>query len=142
MQLRQYLSGEALNAIENLGHSATAYEAAKSRLEQKYGRKRRKVALYLKEIENLKPLRQGIAKDVEKYADVLDVAVINLKEAGRHEELGNGTLYMKLLKKMTEKMLSQYNRWVYKNKKAEGVETLHEWIIQEAEFQTVAVEIL
>ena len=49
---------------------------------------------------------------------------------------------MKLLKKMTEQMLSQYNRWVYENKKAEGMETVHKWIIQEAEFQTVAVEIL
>ena len=61
----------------------------------------------------------------------------HFKEAGWHEELGNGILYMKLLKKMTEQMLSQYNRWVYENKKVEGVET-----IQEAEFQTVAVEIL
>ena len=29
LQLRQCLSGEALSVIENLGHSATAYEAAK-----------------------------------------------------------------------------------------------------------------
>ena len=78
----------------------------------------------------MKPLRHGVAKDVEKFADVLDVAVINLKEAGRHEELGNGTLYMRLLKKMTEQMLSQYNRWVYENMKVEGVETLHEWTMQ------------
>ncbi|MCG7879401.1 MAG: hypothetical protein N0C90_24170 [Candidatus Thiodiazotropha endolucinida] len=32
LQLRQYLSGEALAVIDNLGHSATAYEAAKERL--------------------------------------------------------------------------------------------------------------
>ena len=36
LQLRQCLSGEALNVIENLGHSATAYEAAKERLESKF----------------------------------------------------------------------------------------------------------
>ena len=35
LQLRQYLSGNALKVIENLGHSATAYEAAKERLERK-----------------------------------------------------------------------------------------------------------
>ena len=33
LQLMQYLSGDALNVIENLEHSATAYEAAKERLE-------------------------------------------------------------------------------------------------------------
>ena len=47
LQLRQCLSGEALSFIENLGHSATAYEAAKDRLERKYGGKRRQVAIYL-----------------------------------------------------------------------------------------------
>ena len=39
LQLRQYLSGEALAVIENLGHSSAAYEAAKERLERKYGGK-------------------------------------------------------------------------------------------------------
>ena len=39
LQLRQYLSGEALKAIETLGHSASAYQAAKERLERKYGGK-------------------------------------------------------------------------------------------------------
>ena len=90
LQLRQYLSGEALKVIENLGHSATAYEAAKGRLERKYGGKRRKFALYLEEIENLKPLRHGVATDVEKFADVLDVAVINLMEQGGTKSLEMG----------------------------------------------------
>ena len=40
-QLWQYVSGEALTAIENLGSSPAAYEAAKDRLERKYGGKRR-----------------------------------------------------------------------------------------------------
>ena len=37
LQLRQCLSGEALDVIESLGHSAAAYEAAKERLERRYG---------------------------------------------------------------------------------------------------------
>ena len=37
LQLCQYLSGEALKATEALGHSA--YQAAKERLERKYGGK-------------------------------------------------------------------------------------------------------
>ena len=37
LQLRQYLAGEALKSIENLGHSAVAYDAAKERLERKFG---------------------------------------------------------------------------------------------------------
>ena len=37
LQLRQCLAGEALKAIESLGHSAKAYQTAKERLERKFG---------------------------------------------------------------------------------------------------------
>jgi len=37
LQLRQYLSGEALSCIDNLGHFAAAYSEAKERLERKFG---------------------------------------------------------------------------------------------------------
>ena len=37
LQLKKYLSGEALRVVESLGHSPEAYETAKSRLERKYG---------------------------------------------------------------------------------------------------------
>ena len=37
LQLQQCLTGEALKSIENLGYSAAAYEAAKDRLERKFG---------------------------------------------------------------------------------------------------------
>ena len=142
LQLKKCLSGEALAAVESLGHSAKAYEAAKSRLERKFGGQRRQINLYLEELDQFRPIRPGNAKDLDRLADLLDVIVINLKEAGRKEELGNGSLYMKVQKKMTSTMLANYNRWVFEQKKVECVETLREWIIQEAEFQTVAAETL
>ena len=37
LQLKKYLPGEALAAVGSSGHSAEAYEAAKSRLERKFG---------------------------------------------------------------------------------------------------------
>ena len=75
-----------------------------------------------------------------KSADLLDIAVINLKEAGRSAELGDGSLYLKLQKKMTESMLTRYHRWVYENFKIESVETLREWVMQESQFYTIAHE--
>ena len=64
--------------------------------------------LHMDELEYFKPIRVDDAKDVEKFADLLDIAVINLKEENRIEELGNGTFYHKLLKKMPEAMITQY----------------------------------
>ena len=36
-QLKQCLAGQALKAIEGLGHSAAAYRPAKEKLERKFG---------------------------------------------------------------------------------------------------------
>ena len=112
LQLRQYLSGEALKVIENLGHSATAYEAAKERLERKYGGMRRQISIYLEDLEQFRQIRPGNAKDIEQFADLLDLAIINLKKARQHFKLGNGSLYTKLQRKSPEAMLAQTTaRW-------------------------------
>ena len=117
LQLRQCLAGEALRAIEGLGHSATAYHTAKERLDRKFGGQRRQIALYLEEIDNFRPIRPGSSKDTERYADLLDIAIVNLKEANRSEELQDGLLYMKLQKKLPATMLAAYHRWIFENKK-------------------------
>ena len=88
LQLQQHLSGETLKIMEPLGHSATAYEAAIARLERKFGGERRKLALHLDELENIKSLCPGNVENIERFADLLDVSVVNLEEANRHDELG------------------------------------------------------
>ena len=140
LQLRQSLAGDALKAIENLGHSPEAYEVAKERLERKFGGERRQIALHLEELSTIRPIRQGNFKDLEKFADVLDLAVLNLKQNGKEDELGGGYLYSELTKKMNEPLLAQYQRWLSDHKKLGTVLTLRDFIIQEAEYQTVAAE--
>ena len=64
---------------------------------------------------------------------MLDVTVINLREAGRYDDLS-------LCKKLTEAMIAHYHLWILENGRWQSVETLREFITQEAEFQTVASE--
>ncbi|CAB4021266.1 Hypothetical predicted protein, partial [Paramuricea clavata] len=140
LQLRQCLSGEALRTIQNLGKSAASYEAAKTRLERKFGGQRRKIALYLEQLERLKPMQDENPKELEKIADILDIVIVNLKEADRDEELGNGVLYVTLQKKLTEPLLVRYHRWIYENRRIESVLSLRDWMLQEVEFLTTASE--
>ena len=70
----------------------------------------------------------------------MDIVVVNLNNAGRLEELGDGSLYIKLQKKITESMLAQYHRWLLGKGKLESVETFKNWSMQEAEFRIVAHE--
>ena len=78
--------------MEPLGHSAAAYEKEKERLERKFGGKPCQIALHLEELENFKPFRSENARDFERLADLLDITIVYLTEAGRHDELGSGSL--------------------------------------------------
>ena len=140
LQMRQYLAGEALYAIGSFGHSAHAYEVAKERLERKFGGKRGQLLIYFEDLGNFPQIRDGNAKDLEQFADLLDSAVISLHEAGKHTELGDGFLYITLQRKLPQSMLASYHRWVYENDISESVITLKTWVVQESEFQTIANE--
>jgi len=140
LQLRQYLKGDALQAIDDLGHSSEAYTAAKERLERKFGGEKRKLIRFLDDLDRFPNLKSEDAKTIEKFADLLDVAVMNLKQTDHGEELGKGSLYLKLQRKMPEKMLTRFNRWLFETGEDEGVETLKNWINQESVFLTTAME--
>ena len=86
LTLRQYVAGEALDAIERLGYSAAAYEAPLRWLERRFGGSRRRLAVRLEELEQSSPIRSGRAQDLERFTDVLDMAVMALKDAGMHTE--------------------------------------------------------
>ena len=78
----------------------------------------------MEELEQFKPIRTGYPKDVEKLADLLEVLVVTMKDAGRHEELGDGTLYLKIQKKLTEETLTRYRRWSFEMEEPDSVEAL------------------
>ena len=59
LHLRQYLAGDAAKVLQGLGHSADAYELAKQRLRRRYGGERRKIALFLEEVEQFSRLKAG-----------------------------------------------------------------------------------
>jgi hypothetical protein len=89
----------------------------------------------------MKPLKEDDVKELEKFADILERAVINLKENGRQSDLEAGTLYTILLEKVPGKLLSLYHRWLKENRQRESLETLKNWIAEEAEIQMQAAEV-
>ena len=65
LQLRQYMSGEAQRCIETLGFSATAYTAARNRLERKFGGSRRQIAGHLAERDQFRPITSNKPNELE-----------------------------------------------------------------------------
>ena len=107
--LCECLQGKALKVVENLGHSTAAYEAAKLWLEQKYGGKRRVLTLQMEELDAFKPIRDGNKKDLEGLAELLDAIVVNLTDAGQEVELGSGSLYITIQRKLGKNLLPSIN---------------------------------
>ena len=76
---------------------------------------------------------------INKFADLLDIALINLKE-NESSDLKSGFLCLQLLKKLPQSMIARYERWKFEHEREESVETLREWTMKEAEFFNVAME--
>ena len=49
-------------------------------------------------------------EQLEQFPDFLDITIINLKENGNYGELRDGSPYLRLQKKKTEIILTQYHR--------------------------------
>lgn len=108
LRLEGCLTSQAAETIEGLGYSGAAYEAAKARLLRKYGGSRRQLQGNLEELKKMKTRREYDAKGLERFADALERAVINLKENDRQSDLRDGTLYTIILDKIPERLLALY----------------------------------
>ena len=66
--------------------------------------------MYIEQLKGFRSIQYGNAKDLEQFSDLLDVAIINLRESRQNHELGTGSLYVKLQRKLPEMMLASYHR--------------------------------
>ena len=64
----------------------------------------------LKELEAFKPIREDNEKDLERFSELLDGIVVNLKDANKEAELGSGSLYITLQRKFNKGLLSKYKQ--------------------------------
>lgn len=71
-------------------------------MERKFQGQRRQLVVHLEELENFPSMKSDSAKELDCLADLLDVAVLNLQEVGHHQDLGDGTLYRMIQRKLPE----------------------------------------
>ena len=79
---------------------------------------------HLEELKKLQPVQDNNAKELETFADVLERAVITLKEKNWNSHLEPGALHTTILEKILEHLLSQYYRWIDENKYRDSLEAL------------------
>jgi len=141
LRLESCLEGKAAEMVRGLGYSSEAYEAAKARLNRKYGGNRRQVQAHIDELRKLKPINAENPRELEKFADVMERTVVTLQENTQNSNLEGGTLYAIVLEKISQSLLSQYYRWINEKGKLESLEELRQWVVEEAEYQVQASEV-
>ena len=139
-RLRQSLSGAALEAIRGLGVTEPEYNEAKEILQSKFGGERRKLQAYMDQIEQMPPLKSADVKSFERFADLVRIAVVKLQAEGRDGELGEGTFHSLLVKKLADRRVESYSRWLREHKRDRSVANLREWSNEEVRIQVDAVE--
>ena len=76
---------------------------------------------------------------IERFTDLLDIAIINMKE-NDESDLNSSFMYIQLMKKLPDSMISRFQRWLFENEKEETIGNLKEWVVQESDFHVIAME--
>ncbi len=141
LRLKACLEGKAAEVIAKLGYSEEAYEEAKNTLKRKFGGNRRQIQSQLEDLRNMSPFQKTDVQEIEKFSENLVHTIVMLKEHKLWNELQtNSMLYLLLIEKIPQSMLSSYFRWLTENRKDENLEALSEWMVAEAQFRIRALE--
>ena len=125
LRLKACREGKATDVIAKLGYSEEAYEEAKNILKRKFGGHRRQIQSHIEDLRNMSPFEEDNVADIEKFSENLVHTIVILKEHKLWNELQpNSILYLLLIEKIPQSMLSNYFRWLAENRKYETLEEL------------------
>ena len=91
--------------VKGLGYSDHVYEAAKARLNQKYGGNRQQVQAHINELHKMRPIKTDNPREIERFADIVERTVVSLKENKKFADLEGDTLYAIVLEKLPQALL-------------------------------------
>ena len=140
-RLLQCLTGNALEAIRGLGVTTPEYEEAKEILKSKYGGARRLLRAYVDQLEQMPSIRSNDIHALEKFADLVRITVVKLHAEGKEGELGDGTLHSLMVKKLPDRQLENYSRWLNERaREKKSVIAFRDWLKDEVRFRVEAAE--
>ena len=94
------------------------------------------------QLETMALFRNSDIKGFERFSDLVRVSVVKLQADGRDAELGEGTLHSLLVKKLTDRQVESYSRWLGEKKRERSVLNLRDWLKEEVRIRVEAVEMV
>ena len=77
---------------------------------------------------------------MEKFVDLVGITVVKLQAERRDGELEDGTLHSLLVKKLPDRQLENYSRWLNERARQNSVIAFRDWLKDEVRFQIEAAE--
>ena len=94
------------------------------------------------QLEPMVPLKNIDIKGFEKFSDLVRVSVVKLQAEGRDSGLGAGTFHSLLVKKLTDRQVESYSRWLGEQKLERSVLNLGDWLKEEVRIRVEAAEMV
>ena len=102
------------------GHNSRI-RMAKEILKSKYGGTRRLLRAYMDQLEQMPLIRSNDIHALEKFVDLVRITVVKLQAEGKDGELGDGTLHSLMVKKLPDRQLENYSRWLNEREREKSV---------------------
>lgn len=77
---------------------------------------------------------------LEKFADFVRITVVKLQAEGKDGELGDGIFYSLLVKKLFNRQLENYSRWLNERAREKLVIVFRDWLKDEVRFRVEVAE--
>ena len=123
-----------------LGVTTPEYEEAKEILKSKYGGAHRLLRAYMDRLEQIPSIRSNDLHALERFTDPLQITAVKLQAEGKDGELGDGTLHSLMVKKLPDRPLENYSRWLNECAREKLVTTFRDWLRDEVRFRVEAAE--
>ena len=79
-------------------------------------------------------IRRNDIHALEKFADLVRITVVKLQAKGKDGEVGDRTLHSLMLKKLPDRQLENYSRWLNESARETSVTAFRDWLKDEARF--------
>ena len=73
---------------------------------------RRLLRAYTDQLEQIPLIRSNDIHALEKFADLVQIAVVKLQAERKDGELGDGTLHSQMVQKLPDRQLENYAGWL------------------------------
>ena len=92
------------------------------------------------QLEQMPLIRSNDIHALEKFADLVRITVVKLQAEGKDGELGDGTLHSLMVKKLPDRQLENYSRWLDEREREKSVTAFRDWLKDEVRFRVEAAE--